>query len=82
MTTKKKGYQEYTQAHAIEFVRLLGLWSFANPWEASKDPKKRSTAEYHIILQQLIRANRSRKDYIGEMETAAAKRELALLGGK
>lgn len=79
----KKGHssKNYGQEAAFEYVHFIGLWSYANPYQAALDKNKRSDAEFRVLLKQIIEVNKTRQDSIGEWETTAAKRELAILGG-
>ena len=59
-----------------DYIACLGLWKYPNPPAMIQH---RSDAEYAAALNQCIRVNKARRDYIGKMEVKVAKSELKKL---
>jgi hypothetical protein len=66
--------RRYGKTEAIEYVRLLGLWSYPDP---ASQVHRRDPAEYKRLLENLIKVNSAtRRDEVGRWEVAAARGEL------
>ena len=73
-----KGYSQrvYTQAEAEKFVKYLCCWTRGR---TTADIHRRDKEDYRQALNNLIKANKTRIDKIGDWETQAALKELAKL---